>query len=299
MSTASGPPPTQSAPETVGAASPPCPWCGYPRAAATCDKCGDQLLDAPGGERLTTPPRRGFFALDLLRGFFGFFAGATMLFNRPEFIGKLKLPVAANLFVVTGVAIGLWFSFAALFAQVGSGGDLFGWFSGIFATLLTLVSVYFLLPPLVELVIGPLLEPLVDTVDKSMGGPTMRPAKRLVWSSIKDGAHATAELLIIAAGSWLACLALALIGLVPLAFLVSAFVSAIAWFELPTHRRGYRLRDRIALLRHNWALALGFGLGFQVGALIPLFNLLLLAPTAAVSASVLYLRMAKTPPARA
>jgi hypothetical protein len=55
----------------------------------------------------------------------------------------------------------------------------------------------------------------------------------------------------------------------------------------------------LALLRHNWAVALGFGLGFQVGALIPFFNILLLAPTAAVSASMLYLRMGKTLPARA
>ncbi|MEZ5966012.1 MAG: EI24 domain-containing protein [Planctomycetota bacterium] len=276
-----------------------CPWCGYERGADTCAKCGDGILDTPGGTPLSTPPRRGFFVFDLVRGFFGFFAGASMLFNRPEFAGKLKLPVIANLLVVTSVGVGLWFAFSALFAQVGGGGDLFGWFRGILAALLTLVSVYFLLPPLTELVIGPFLEPLVDTVDQSMGGPGMRPADRLVWTSVKDGTQSAVELLMIAGGGWLASLALALVGLLPLTFVVSAAVSALVWFELPTHRRGYRLRQRVALLRRNWAVGLGFGLAFQVGALIPFFNVFLLTPTAAVAAAALYLKMDKTGPARA
>ena len=298
MSVASGPTVTPD-PGAAGPSTSRCPWCGYPGAAGGCGKCEGGLLQAPGGRPMSRPPARGFFAFDLARGFFGFFAGTTVLFNRPEFTGKLKLPVVVNLVVVTVVGVGLWFAFRALFATIGDGGDLFGWFAGILATLLTLVSVFFLLPPLVELVLGPFLEPLVDTIDQSMGGPNMRPPARMVWSSIKDGAHSAAELSTIAAGGWLASMALALVGLLPLTFLVSAFVAALAWFELPTHRRGYRLRQRIALLRHNWAVALGFGLAFQVGALIPFFNVLLLTPTAAVAATMLYLRMDKMPPASA
>jgi len=299
MSATSGPPAVTPPLAAGEAASPPCPWCGYSRPDNRCEKCGDSLLDAPGGEALRGPPRRGFFAFDLVRGFFGFFAGTAVLFNRPEFAGKLKLPVIANLVVVTTVAVALWFGFKTLFVQVGGDGDLFGLFAGVLATLLTLVSVYFMLPPLVELVVGPFLEPLVDTVDLAMGGPGMRPPERLVWTSIKDGTQSAVELLMIAAGAWLASLALAMVGLLPLAFLVSAYFSAITWFELPTHRRGYRLRQRLALLQRNWATALGFGLGFQVGALIPFFNVLLLTPTAAVSATMLFLRMEKAPPARA
>lgn len=280
-------------------AQPMCPWCGYARTHEPCGTCGDTLLREPGGRPMGRAPRRGFFPFDIARGFLGFFAGTTVLFNRPEFAGKLKLPVITNLIVVTGVGVALWFAFRGLFARIGAEGDLLGFFAGVFATLLTLVSVYFILPPLVELVLGPFLEPLVDVVEQSMGGPDMRPPERLVWTSIKDGAHSAAQLLMLSGACWLASLVLALVGLLPLAFAVSAFAAAITWFELPTHRRGYRLRDRLWLLRRNWAVALGFGLAFQVGALIPLFNILLLAPTAAVSATMLYLRMEKSPPLRA
>ncbi len=220
-------------------------------------------------------------------------AVACVLSNRPEFIGKLKLPVAANLVVVTGTAVGLWFAFSALFAEIAGEGDLLGWFTGILAPLLALVSTFFLLPPLVELVLSPFLEPLVDVVEQGMGGEGMQPVQRHLWTNIKDSTHATAQIIVVVTCAWLASLALAIVGLVPLAFLVSAFANALTWFELPTYRRGYDLRARFALLKHNWAVAVGFGLGFQVGALIPLFNIFLLAPTAAVSAAVLFLRMEK------
>ena len=239
------------------------------------------------------PPRRGFFALDLARGFFGFFEGLSLLFSRPEFAGKLKLPVTVNLLVVTAAAVGLWFGFGALFSEVVGEGDLLGWFTGILAPLLALVSIYFMLPPLVELVLSPFLEPLVDVIDNGMGGPGLQPVHRHLWNNVKESTHATTQLVMIAGGAWLGSLALAIVGLVPLAFLVSAFINALTWFELSTYRRGYSLRARVALLRHNWALAVGFGLGFQVGALIPLFNVFLLTPTAAVAAAVLFLRMDK------
>lgn len=238
-------------------------------------------------------PRRGFFVLDLWRGFRGFFEGVTVLFNRPEFAGKLKLPVAVNLLVVTATAVALWFAFKALFAAIVGEGDLLGWFTGILAPLLALVSTYFLLPPLVELVLSPFLEPLVDVVDQGMGGKDMQPVQRHLWTNVKDSTHAAAQLVIIAGCAWLASLALSLIGLVPLAFIVAAFVNALTWFELPAYRRGYGLRQRVALLRANWAMAIGFGLAFQVGALIPLFNIFLLTPTAAVAAAMLFLRMDK------
>jgi CysZ protein len=289
------PPPAGAA---VQAAAPsPCRWCGYPRAAAGCTKCGEHLLSEPGGVPIARAPRRGFFVLDVGRGFYAFFRALVLLFTRPEFTGKLRLPVLANLIVVTATAVGLWLAFRALFHQVAGEGDLLGWFTGILAPLLALVSTYFLLPPLVELVLSPFLEPLVDVVDQGMGGSGMQPVQRHLWHTIKDGTHAAAQLVIIAGFAWLASLVLSIVGLLPIAFLVAAFVNALTWFELPAYRRGLDLRERFLLLRHNWALAVGFGLGFQVGALIPLFNVFLLTPTAAVAAAMLYLRMEKVPPA--
>lgn len=272
---------------------PPCRYCGYPLPAAPCSKCGETLLHAPGGTPMKAPPRRRFFVIDLVRGFFGFFEGMVLLFNRPEFIGKLKLPVAANLVAVTATAVLLWLAFRALFANIAGEGDLFGWFTGILAPLLALVSTYFLLPPIVELVLSPFLEPLVDVVEDSMGGPDMQPVQRHLWTNVKESTHAAAQLLMLALGVWLLTLALAMVGLVLVGFLLAAWVNALTWFELPAYRRGYGLAERWRLLRHNWALATGFGLAFQVGALIPLFNVFLLAPSAAVGAAVLYLRMEK------
>lgn len=239
------------------------------------------------------PPQRRFFVVDLVRGFFGFFEGVTVLFNRPEFAGHLKLPVLANLLVASTLAIAFWFGFQALFAGIVGESDLLGWFAGILSILMTLASMAIVLPPVLELVLGPFLDPLVDVTEKAMGGPGMNAVQQHLWTNIKASAHAASELFMIAGGAWLVTLVLGTFGLVPLGFVLAAVIQALTWFELPLYRRGYGLRERIAVLRHNWPLALGFGLGAQVGMAIPLFNVLLFAPTAAVGATVLFLRMDK------
>lgn len=242
---------------------------------------------------LRTAPQRRFFAADLARGFLGFFRGVVMLFNRPEFAGWLKGPVIANLLVASALAVGLFFAFQGLFSSLTGRSDLLGWFSSTLSLLLTLVSLGIVLPPILELVLGPFLEPLVDITEKAMGGRGMQPVQTHLWTNIKASAHAAAELFMIAGGAWLATLVLSLLGLVPLGFLLAAAIQALTWFELPLYRRGFGLRARLHFLRHNWAVGLGFGLGAQVGMAIPLFNVLLFSPAAAVGATMLFLRMDK------
>ena len=49
-------------------------------------------------------------------------------------------------------------------------------------------------------------------------------------------------------------------------------------------------------MRKNWARALGFGLAFNVGMLVPFFNILFLGPATAVAVSLLYFRFEKKVP---
>ncbi len=277
----------------------PCAWCGHPLPEPPCPRCAGRLFRAPGAEAMTQRPRRGFFAFDLLRGFAGFFEGLALLFNRPEFAGKLRGPVIANLFSTLTLGAILFVGFRAMFAPVEGEGDLLGVFTTSLALLLTCISLFLFLPPLLELITSPFLDDLVDIVEKAMGGPKLTPVRRHLWANIRDSSHASAQLLLLAGAGWIVTLVLSMVAIgIPLGILVAAFLNALTWFELPFFRRGYTLRDRIAVLRHNWALATGFGLGVQLGMLIPIFNVFLLAPAAAVGASVLYLRMEKAPPPR-
>ena len=54
------------------------------------------------------------------------------------------------------------------------------------------------------------------------------------------------------------------------------------------------MRYRRRIVRRNWPRALGFGLAFNLGMLIPVFNFLLLGPATAVAVSTLYFRFEKS-----
>jgi uncharacterized protein involved in cysteine biosynthesis len=256
------------------------------------------MLQHPGGPAMRRPPRAGFFLLDGLDGFVAVFHGGVLLFTRPEFAGKLRLPVIANVLLVGVAGAALFFAFEhVLSGWIGSSGDLFGFFAGALSLLLTLVTLYFVLPPIVETAMGPFLEPIADVVERSMGGPRMEPVRRHLWATIVANVRSAAQVLAVslAALALVILLSFVLLG-PPLGLVLSASSIAVVWFELPFYRRGQDLRHRLAVLRRNWARALGFGVGFQVGALIPVFNVFLLAPAATVAASMLYLRMDKTAP---
>ena len=278
-----------------------CPYCGHAKPAGACPFCGDRVAAEPGGRAIRPGP--GFFLFDLAHGFVTFFAGGLMLFNRPEFAGKLKLPVLVNALVllVLGATLGLGFYHLFEAALAASWGWLdflrtpLGWIAPVFVLALTLMCMWFLTPVLIEAVTGPFLEPLADTVEKMLAGPGMVPVHMHLWRNIYASVRSSAQILLLQVAILVPCLLLSfLVGIgVVIGVLAAAFLNAVIWFEIPAFRRGQGLRQRVALLRRNWARALGFGLAYQVGSLVPLFNVLLLAPAAAVSASVLYFHFDK------
>jgi uncharacterized protein involved in cysteine biosynthesis len=79
----------------------------------------------------------------------------------------------------------------------------------------------------------------------------------------------------------------------PLVFVGAAAVAAVVLCEPPAARRGLDFAAHLRDLRWNWARALGFGIGCQLGLAVPFLNVLLLAPAAAVGAAVLHFRFDK------
>ncbi len=278
----------------------PCPGCGYRISASTCERCGGRITNFEGTKTLEPGP--GFFLADLIHGFVAFFAGALALINRKEFVGKLGLPVAVNLIVLLVVFVGFFWGLWELFEGMLDGDwawfeflkDWVSWLLPVLSLVLATVSMVLLSPVIIETVTGPFLEPLADVTEKIHGGAGMRAPERGFWESIVWGVRSSAQILLVQLLVLIPCLILSLSGIgAIIAMVIAAWLNALIWFEMPFSRRGYGLRARRQVLRRNWARALGFGLGFQVGMFIPIFNFVLLTPAAAVATSSLYFHLEK------
>ena len=290
------PAPEPTAPLTI------CPACGYPGTAGLpCDRCHGTIR-SPDGRSIQ--PGRGLAPLDLVRGAWSLVDGGLMLFNRPEFAGKLRAPFLANLVVLAVVFFGLFFGLWELFAWLTGGADWGwvdwlrpspdSWIGGFLSFVLASVTVFFVAPVLIETVMGPFLDPIAQVVEQIHGGPGMRPVHDDLWKNAMIGLRSSAQILAIQLVVLPLTLLLSLTGIgAVLAVVLAAFLNAVVWFDIPMARRGFGLRDRLRIVRHNWPLALGFGLGFQAGLLMPVFNILFLTPAAAAAVSVLYLRFEK------
>ncbi len=289
-------------PAEISETATPCPACGYPLLAASCSRCPGQVRAAQGGGAIK--PGNGFFLADLIHGFTIFFRSAFMLIHRKEFVGKLSLPVLANIVALiilfAGIGWSLWEFFAWTFTLDWGWMDWLreglDWVDEAVAFILALICVIFLAPVVIETVTAPFLEPLAEASEKMIGGPKMKALDTSLWHAILHGLKASAQILAVQILVLMPCLILAMFGIgTILAVIVSAFFNALVWFELPFTRRGYNLRTRFRVLRHNWPRAMGYGLAFQVGLFIPFFNFLLLTPTATVAASILYFHFEKSP----
>ena len=275
-----------------------CLSCGYSVTTERCPRCSGATRPAP--DRPHEPPGHRFFVLEICEGFLEVFRGGAYLFTRPELTGKLKGPILANLVAIPLAVVLLWLGFHHLFAWAAAhrwgpfAWDVPSWVESVFTGLLALLCTFLLLPVLVETVTAPFLDPLADATEKMLGGPQMRAEPIPVMRSLVLGASIGAKVLVLQIGVLLVSILLSFWGLgLPIALLASAWLSALVWFDIPFARRGYPLRVRSRMLSANWARALGFGLGFHVGLLVPLFNILLLTPAAAVAATTLFLRFDK------
>ena len=171
------------------------------------------------------------------------------------------------------------------------------WTDDTFALVLTAVVVVFVGPAVIQTLTVPFVDPLADAVEKMVGGPGMRAVEQSPWRNLGVNVRASAQVLAMQVAVLVPCLLLSFcqLGLL-LALLVAAFLGSLLWFEIPFARRGYTIEQRIRIVRHNWARALGFGLALQLGLFIPFFNVLLLGPTAAVAVTMTYLHFEKVPP---
>ncbi|MCA8943675.1 MAG: EI24 domain-containing protein [Planctomycetes bacterium] len=283
---------------------PTCRACGYPLEAHehSCGRCGGSLVGLDG-----SPMRvgRGIAPVEFVRGFVSLFAACLTLFTRPEYAGKLKVPFLVNFVVLAIVFFGLFLGCQELISWSFDGDwgwfdwarpSPDSWFAGGLAMLLAAIVMFFLTPVLIETVMGPFLDPLAQATERIHGGNGMRPVDPGFWANAWTGLRGSAQILVVQILVLPLALVLSLTGIgAALAFILAALLNAIVWFEIPESRRGFGLTHRLQVVRRNWPAALGFGMAFQLGLLIPLFNFLILTPATAVAVSTLYLRFEKLP----
>lgn len=273
-----------------------CPCCGYfAPPTPGCERCGGTahtLTDAP----MPLAPGRGLAPLDFLRGLRTFGRATGQLMHHRAFVGQLKLPVLANILAFASLAA---FALLILLPQFRD------WFAGTWPLLdgfraanesggpmrLLFVTIGLLWPIWFDVIAGPIAEPLVRTTEIVVGGPNMaadtstRPSRTTV-SRVRDRARLFALEVLTLPIAWFLVM-LPWVGL-PLGMLLVSAAAAVIWCETPAARRGLGVRQHLLDLRRNWARALGFGLGCQLGLVVLPIGLLLLSPSAVVGATVLH-----------
>jgi hypothetical protein len=262
-----------------------CPACGNTE-PPPCRRCHGTIRRLRGDGRVT--PGRGPALFDFFGGLRDVARAALAIAFERDFIGRLRVPVLAGaattvLLIAAGIVFLLpayrdWFE-SAPGESLNAGPALW-----LFATWLVLG------PPLLAFVCGFAQAPLIATSERRMLGeprvdgeaPAPRFGERL--------------LLLVAAATVLPfALGLVLVPFVgvPATVALGSAIAAVAWFDAPIASRGHRLPARLQLLRRNPLRALGTGLGITLLACVPVFNLLALAPVAAVAATAAWLHFDK------
>jgi CysZ protein len=277
--------------------SPPCPSCGYPAENESCGQCDGKILASDG--KATIEPGNRFFLIEIIEGFGSLFQAALSLMTDKAYMGKLKLAIVLNLVLVTSFAFGTGYGFFTLIDQILTSYEwLQGWGSATIALLLALIATWFLAPSLIEVGMSPFLDPIANATERIHGGEKMQPVHLGFWRNLTAALNAASQVLMIQIFVLIPVLILGVIPLVnlvaiPVGILISAYLNAVIWLEIPVVRRGYGMRYRYQIVQRNWARALGFGLAFNLGLLVPFFNILFLAPATAVAVSSLYFRFEK------
>lgn len=279
---------------------PPCPTCGYPLTDGSCEMCDGKIVAIDG----VTPVQAGnrFFLIEIFEGFVSLFHASLLLMTKKEYMGKLGLATLLNLVLVTAFAVGIWYGFYSLVDYLIE--DLTWLPSGTSATagvVLALLATWFLAASLIQIGMTPFLDPIANATERMLAGPKMKPVEIGIWRGLVAGLNAASQILLIQIFILVPVLILSLVPVVnlvviPVGIAISAYLNAVVWFEIPVLRRGYGMRYRRRVIRRNWARALGFGLAFNAGMLVPFFNILFLAPATAVAVTSLYFRFDKQVP---
>jgi uncharacterized protein involved in cysteine biosynthesis len=278
-----------------------CPACGYPAAAEPCPRCEGSIRREGHGKLLTPGPRNPIS--DLVQGFSALPLGALALFTRKEYFGRLAVAMVANLVVLSVLLGGMWYGLWSL-TDWALGADWGGldwlrvtteWLAGLLSIAVAAILVWLLAPVLIETILSPFLDPLADATERTWIAPDNKSLDQGLWHGIVYSVRIAAQILLIQLALLIPVFLISLTGIGAIAAaLVTAWLNALVWLDVPCSRRGYDLRDRFELIKRNWARSIGFGLAFQLGLFVPVFNILLLTPAAAVGISTLYLHFDKT-----
>ena len=272
-----------------------CPCCGHPASTtAACVHCRGQAvaLDRRGA----VAPGRGAAIADLGRGLRDVCRGGFALLHERAFVGRLRLPVAANLIAAAALiaawVFGLWPLFAALFAGPWPRLDELRAAVAPHGTATWLCASWLMLgPALLDVLAGAAQEPLRAATELAMLGPPSATAPEHDVLRLRERIH----VLLAALAIWPVALVLALVPWVglPLVLLLGAAMAAVVWYEPPMALRDLHLPQRLHLLWRNRWRALGVGAGIQLATVVPFVNVLGLAPIATIVATSSYLHFDK------
>lgn len=239
---------------------------------------------------------RGLAAADLYRGLRDVAGAPFALLHCRDYVGALRLPVAANAVVFAALALGAWLIVAPAYARAFAG----EWwlFDGLRRSradtgpAIWLLTTWLLIgPSVLDTAIGALHEPLRVITERAMLGPPRSATAEPPRLRLRE----RARILGLALLALPPCLVLALVpwlGL-PIVCVVGAVLAAVVWFEPPMAARGLDLRARLDVLQDNRWRALGVGAGIQLAAAVPFVNLLALSACATVAATSAYLQFDK------
>jgi CysZ protein len=276
----------------------PCAICGYPLEGSSCDHCEGKMavVDGVGPNKVGTR----FFVADLIDGFLSLFQASLLLMTKKEYMGKLTVAVLVNLVLVIVFFVGLLYgSYSMISAMEWSWAwDWIETAAQVLVWPLALIAAWFLAPTLINAGMTPFLDPIANATEMMLAGEKMKPVEIGMWRGLMAGLNAASQVLVLQVLVLIPVMLLAFIpvvgwGFVLLGVVYSAYLNALVWFEIPVLRRGYGWKYRRKLIRRNWARALGFGLAFNIGLLVPFFNFLFIGPATAVAVSKLYFRFDK------
>ncbi len=209
-------------------------------------------------------------------------------------MGKIWIPILLNCFAFLGMAYGIWMGIHPLIGKFLSIlPDPFIFTTGIvFSVLLTLVAAWFLFPVLLSVFLLPFLDPISRTAEQEILGFSPPSSSRSFLGDIWDSLETTARILFWQVLGFLLTLTLAFTGVgLILGILVGAFLAGFSFLDYPMARRGMNGKEKTRFALSHWAYVLGLGLGFEIGLLIPFFNLFLSTPAAAVASSRIFLKI--------
>ncbi len=274
----------QNAAPAPGVPRPLCPYCRYPPPETPCAFC-DELPPAA---------RASFFPLGILEGLGLYFSAAFDLLNAREYLGRILFAVLLNGLAFLLLFLGALYGIHPLMEGVTAWlpAPLLRFLGIALALALTLLSAWFLSPVLMTLFLFPVLDPISRIAESRILGWNPPGSGRGFLGDFWDSLETAARILVLQIAGWILCILLTPLGIgLPLGILASAWFAGFSWLDYPLARRGFSYGEKRRWALRNLGLTLGLGLGFQIGMLIPFFNLLLSGPAAAAAAGKAWFRL--------